>query len=90
MDNKDTSSARRKEIEQKIDDGAGCVETCEALSEIRESGETDRRQFLRNVGLSFGALTLGSGVSTATGPDDDDRPEIDTEEVRGKKRGQLV
>ena len=82
-------------IKEAVDDGAGCVETWEALSELRESHNPDRRRFLRTVGLSFGALTLGSGVSAASGLEeqedkDEDRPEIHTEEVQGRKRGQLV
>ncbi|WP_162991399.1 hypothetical protein [Halostella salina] len=94
MSKKDASSTARERIEREIDDGGGCVETWETLSELRDAPDPDRRAFLRTVGLSFGALTLGSGVSAAAGPDGDadggDRPEIETEEVRGRKRGQLV
>lgn len=83
------------QIEEAVDDGSGCVETWEALSELRESPNPDRRRFLRTVGFSFGALTLGSGVSAASGleekeDEEEERPEIHTEEVRGRKRGQLV
>ena len=90
--NADPASDR---INEAVDDGSGCVETWEALSEVRESPNPDRRRFLRTVGFSFGALTLGSGVSAASGleeigDEDEDLPEIHTEEVRGRKRGQLV
>lgn len=88
VENADSTPNR---IEEVVDDGDGCVETWEALSELRESVDPNRRQLLRKVGLSFGALTLGSSVTAASGPDDDeDHPEIHTEEVRGRKRGQLV
>lgn len=91
MRKKGTSSAADR-IEDAVDDGSGCVETWEALSELRESPDPGRRQFLRKVGLSFGALTLGSGVgaASASGEEDDDYPEIHTAEVTGPKRGQLV
>ena len=90
--NADPASDR---INEAVDDGSGCVETWEALSEVRESPNPDRRRFLRTVGFSFGALTLGSGVSAASGleeigDEDEDLPETHTEEVRGRKRGQLV
>lgn len=88
--NEVVESEARQEIEAKVDAGGGCTETWEALSQIRESKEENsRRNFLKNLGISIGALTMGTGTAVAH-DSDEEKPEIEREEIRGRERGQLI
>lgn len=65
------------ELSDAVDDGGGCAETWEKLSEARRKSSLDRRSVLKGVG-AFGAAALGvSGIGAATAKKKPDDEEID-------------
>lgn len=89
MDDTDRSERHAKAVNESIH-GGGCTETWEALTEIwRTETSTDRRGFLRRIGVTIGAIPLaGHATSADTGQADD--LEIGVERRSGRARGTLL
>ena len=83
------------EISDVVDDGAGCVETWEAMSKIREeSRSSNRRGFIHGVGAVASALSLIGMSNTVAGEAGEpiDPTDMDAErwELEGSERGRLI
>lgn len=53
-----------EQVNDAVEDGGGCTEAWEALSDLRESTNSNRRNFLKNVTIAgVGGLGLMSGVA---------------------------
>lgn len=90
-DNK--SSDSRQRINDAVDDGGGCVEAWSSLSEMRKKDENSRRDFLRKVGVTLGAIPLGASATASADTAEEktnSEQEVTVEEIQGKKRDKLV
>lgn len=89
-----SSDGVAEQINEAVEDGGGCAETWEALSEMR-GGDTEqsRRGFITRVGVTLGALPLGAttvGAGRSSSKREKEEVDASAEEVHGRKRGQLL
>lgn len=78
-----------EELSERTPDGGGCAETWESLSQIRNE-DSGRRTFLSHVAVTLGIAVGGAGATASSALAADEDPHIDTEEIRGRERGQIL
>lgn len=77
-------------INNAVDDGSGCSETWEALTEIRnKENSTGRRRLLKSLGVIGSATLLFTGGGAAS-TSSEDSVETTVEELSGERRDQTI
>lgn len=77
-----------EQVNEAVQDGGGCTETWEALSDLREQSDTSRRKFLRTMSTGA-AATGGIGSLSGTALAAEDKSEQLVQEVTGAKKNKL-
>ncbi|MFH5802278.1 twin-arginine translocation signal domain-containing protein [Haladaptatus sp. CMAA 1911] len=69
VDKKSNIHETAEQITEAVDNGGGCVEAWEAMSDLREKEQSNRRNFLKGIGAAgagaFGLAGMGTTLATA-------------------------
>lgn len=77
-----------EEVNDAVEDGGGCTEAWEALSDLRDQSNTNRRKFLRAMGAGAAATGgIGSLSGSALAAENEDEPPL--QKVNGSKKNKL-